>query len=275
VKQQTDAFQRVLTDAMADFEAHGYDSQARLQYWMGRLREAALSSMVPEHQVEDRIRKALGQIFQRLKKGGIAKYHAGVSRFTLENIAERARPELERRIRASADLIRLHRDQAIETTLRRFAGWASSIPDGSRRGVEKREAKTSIAKPLRQQSFEERRVAIDQGHKLAANINAVVAESNHAIAAEWHSHWRRKGYDYRKDHKERDGKIYVLRGNWAQQAGLMKAGPAGYLDEITQPGEEPFCRCFVRYIYNIRNLPEDMLTQKGKAYLSGPKDSHA
>jgi len=55
----------------------------------------------------------------------------------------------------------------------------------------------------------------------------------------------------------------------------MKAGPAGYLDEITQPGEEPFCRCFVRYIYNIRNLPDDMLTQKGKSYISGPKDSHA
>jgi hypothetical protein len=50
--------------------------------------------------------------------------------------------------------------------------------------------------------YEARRVMIDQNHKLIANIDNVIATSNNAIAAEWHSHWRQAGYDYREDHKE-------------------------------------------------------------------------
>jgi len=48
----------------------------------------------------------------------------------------------------------------------------------------------------------------------------------------------------------------------------MKAGDAGYTDEITTPGEEVFCRCFYRWIYNLRDLPKDMLTIKGKEQLA-------
>ncbi|VEB00978.1 Uncharacterised protein [Klebsiella pneumoniae] len=68
-----------------------------------------------------------------------------------------------------------------------------------------------------------------------------------------------------------DKLIYLIRGNWAQKNGYVKAGPAGYLDEITQPGEEVFCRCYVTYLYNLRSIPEDMLTQKGRKFLESMK----
>jgi hypothetical protein len=89
--------------------------------------------------------------------------------------------------------------------------------------------------------FDERRVLVDQGHKLISAINRTVAEEGNAIAGTWHSHWRQAGYDYREDHKERDDHVYAIRGNWAIKDGLMKVGPAGYSDEITQAAEEPFC----------------------------------
>ena len=47
---------------------------------------------------------------------------------------------------------------------------------------------------------------------------------------------------------------------------LCQSWPSGYLDEITQPGEEVFCRCYVTYLYNLRSIPEDMLTQKGRKF---------
>jgi hypothetical protein len=51
----------------------------------------------------------------------------------------------------------------------------------------------------------------------------------------------------------------------------VKPGPAGYLDEITQPGEEVFCRCYVTYLYNLRSIPDYMLTQKGSKFLESMK----
>jgi hypothetical protein len=106
-------------------------------------------------------------------------------------------------------------------------------------------------------------VAIDQGAKFIAALNDVMARENHALAAMWHSRWRRPGYNYREDHKERDELVYTLRGNWALADGYMKVGPAGYTDQITQPAEEPYCSCSYRYIYNLTALPEYMLTLKG------------
>ncbi len=50
------------------------------------------------------------------------------------------------------------------------------------------------------------------------------------------------------------------------QQGLITKGD-GYLDEITQPAEEPFCRCYGVYVNNLRDLPPEMLTEKGRRAL--------
>ncbi|EIP6847367.1 hypothetical protein LTE61_004100, partial [Salmonella enterica subsp. enterica serovar Westminster] len=202
------------------------------------------------------------------------KRHPGVSRFTLNYLEPKLRAELDRRIMASADLIKLNRTQAVDRTIQRFSGWATSIPPitsispglsaSSRSGV----VATSqhIAKSARQIDFERRRVMVDQTHKLIANIDNIIATDGGAIAAVWHSHWRQPHYDYREPHKDRDLKTYAIRGNWALKKGFMKAGPAGYLDEITQPGEEVFCRCYLTYIYNVRSLPDEMKTEKWRKF---------
>ena len=104
---------------------------------------------------------------------------------------------------------------------------------------------------------------IDQGHKLVASLNNVLAVDGKAIALIWHSHWRQAGYKYRPDHKERDEQVYMLRDNWAQEKGFVKVGKSGYYDEITSVGEEPFCRCYAQYLYNIGSVPKELLTKKG------------
>jgi hypothetical protein len=128
----------------------------------------------------------------------------------------------------------------------------------------------TVKKTQHRKTFEQRTADIDRGHKLVASEAAMEAMKNGAIAAEWHSHYRQPGYDYRLEHKERDGKIYAIRGNWAIERGLMNKG-AGYTDEITAPAEEHLCRCYYTYLNNIRDLPEDMLTEKGKQYLADEK----
>ena len=39
---------------------------------------------------------------------------------------------------------------------------------------------------------------------------------------------------------------------------------AGYMDEIERVGELPYCRCFYVYLHNLRELPDSMLTERGR-----------
>jgi hypothetical protein len=210
------------------------------------------------------LRQALGSIYKRLiDRGGIFHRHPGIDRFTLQRVRPALHAELERRIMASASLIKLNQTESVNKTLSRFQGWGTSIPTGGSDAVDRAAIMASAKKAMGSLPFEERRVIIDQGHKLNASLNDILATDGGAIAMIWHSHFRQAGYNYREDHKERDGEVYAIRGSWAQAKGLMKAGKAGYSDAITAPAEEVFCRCWGTYLYNLRDLPKDMLTAKG------------
>lgn len=257
-------FNELLREAMADFELRGYDSAERLEYWERRLRQAAQDSLIPEQQMEHMLREALAQVYRReVEKAGVLRRHPGIKRHVLDRVKPHLRDILTRRIMASAQLIKLNRSQEIDATMRRFAGWATSVPVGGTDQTGRDEAR-KIRKTLAGLSFRERRVMIDQGHKLVANVSAVVAQGGGAIAGVWRSHWKQANYDYREDHKERDGTLYVVPDSWALQQGLIKLAGRQYTDAVTQPGEEVFCRCWYKWIYNLRDLPEEMLTQKGK-----------
>lgn len=271
-------FTRTVREAVKFFLRNGYTSRQELEQWQSIIRQAAESETDDDYMgmVSERLRKTYDL---QVSKAGALERHKGLSRFTLNYMEPKFRSELDRRILASADLIKLNRTAAINKTVQRFSGWATSIPvqdyvggglsPSSRSGVNYN--CDHIQKSAQQVDYEARRVMIDQSHKLIANIDNIIATSNNAIAAEWHSHWRQAGYDYREDHKERDKLVYLIRGNWAQKNGYVKAANAGYLDAITQPGEEVFCRCYVTYLYNLRSIPEDMLTQKGRKFLESMK----
>ena len=259
----------VVTAAVGDMVEHGFDTPERLLYWQRRLREAAEASTASDETVLGWLRAGLGAVYRRyVDRGAISRFHFGLDRFTLERIKPHLRSELDRRILAAADLIRLNKAQRVEETLRRFSGWGTSLPRGGAEDTtKKRKQKAEITKPLRQLPYEHRRVLIDQGHKLVSSVNEVVATDGGAIAAEWHSNWREVGYDYRPDHKRRDGVVYLVRGSWAEKQGFVAKAGHLYTDEVTRPAEEPFCRCRYRYIYNLRHLPKECLTKKGAAAL--------
>lgn len=268
---------RIVREAVRFYLRNGYSSREELEKWQSLIREAAVGQTADDY-IGEVTRRLTQQYDYQVNRAAALKRHPEISRFSIHNIEHKLRAELDRRILVSADLIKLNRTGAINKTIQRFSGWATSIPvkdyvggglsPSSRSGVH---IGGDIVKDAETLDYEARRVAIDQGHKLIANIDNLIATSNNAIAAEWHSHWKQTGYDYREDHKERDKVVYLIRGNWAQKNGYVKPGPGGYLDEITQPGEEVFCRCYVTYLYNLRSIPEGMLTQKGSKFLESMK----
>jgi intein/homing endonuclease len=236
------SFYETLTEAVKDFTENGYDDPQRLADWMLRLREAANADLPSPSELERRMKIAMEAVYKRSTSfGSVTRRHPSISRLTIDAIEPSLRPELTRRILASADLIKLNREQAIDKTLQRFSGWATSVPAGGSRIVDKVDIKADISKSLKQVKFEQRRMEIDQGHKLMASIDAVIAQDTGAIAAKWRDRGSiDKTYNARHSHLARDSKIYAIRGNWAMGKGLMNKG-AGYTDEMTAPGEEVFC----------------------------------
>lgn len=270
MKTASPSYYEVLTAAVREFAEAGYVSDLQLERWVRELRLAAERDLIPADTLVAEVRRTLGDEFSRLiDKGGILKHHPGVDRFTLARVRPQLRDELSRRIMASAGLIRLHRETAIAETLRRFTGWATSVPPGGSEAVARNPVKADIRKSLARTPYEYRRCAIDQGHRLAANINAIVAQGSGAIAAKWHRHHTRYP---RETHIQRDGKVYLIRNSWAQEKGLVKPGKVGYTDEITQPAEEINCRCTYEYYTSLRQLPQDMLTNKGKEALLSARE---
>jgi|GEM_PF-427378 hypothetical protein len=235
-------FQEVLDAAVEDILQHGFDSGERIAKWTRELRIAAEASMISAVALEQQLREGLATIYRRLvERGGIAKYHQGVERFTLEKVRPQLRAELDRRIVASSDLIKLNRAESIEKTLRRFQGWSTSIPPGGVSAEGRREVKQNVKKALASLPYEERRVVIDQSAKLIASINDLVATDGGAIAGMWRSMWRQAGYDARPEHKARDEQIYLVRDSWAHRAGLVKKNSRPFVDEIEAPAQLPFC----------------------------------
>jgi len=258
-------FYEILTTAINDIIEHGFDSQNRIESWLKKIKDAANKALISDAQMQKEMERALNTAYTRLvTKGGLVNKE--VSKYTIDRLKPKLRSELDRRIMASANLIKYQREQSITDVLRRFEGWATSIPKNGSQVVDKIAEKQNIKKSLAKMPFNQRRIIIDQTHKLVANINDIVAIDTGAIAGLWHSHWKKINYDYRKDHKERDEKVYVIRGNWASEKGYVKA-IHGYTDQITMPGEEVYCRCFYKYIYSLRKLPKEFLTKKGELAL--------
>lgn len=271
-------FYETVAAAIKDFAKHGYDSQERLEYWRRLLEKAAAASFVSMESVETDIRRTMTLAYYRLvTRGGLLRRMPQISAYTLQQLTPQLQAELNRRIMSSIDLIKLNRPVAIAKTLQRFSGWATSVPEGGfpsdvRKGTYKYvDVKQDVQKAMTSLPFDERRVVIDQNAKLVSAINTTVAEGGGAIAAIWQSHKHQKGYDGRPKHNERDGKMFLVRNNWAIEKGLVKKGAGEYTDSIEQPGEFVFCRCSWIYLFNVRDLPTDWLTKKGEEQLAEAK----
>lgn len=263
------SFRALLFEAIREFAKHGYRSEADLSAWLLRLHAALEREMPADGWVRQQLEAALGRIFNReVKTGGLLKRVPGVSRYTLDRISPKLRAELDRRIFAGIDLIRLNRRAAVEKTLQRFAGWVSSVPRGGSHQTDIRSIAAELAKPAKQVRFEARRVAIDQGHKLSAAVAHVAAAQAGAIGGIWHDRGERdRGYDARPEHLKRSGTLFLVRDSWAMDEGLIRKGGLGYTDEIEQPAELPYCSCFYEYVTSPRALPETLLTAKGREWV--------
>lgn len=263
----------LIMEGLRKFAKAGYQDEFQLSDWLGRL-HAALDLELPDDD-ESRVAlsKTLHAIFDRDVRNGIARRIPDIEPYTIDRVMPHMRAELDKRIYAGADLIKLNREAAIRKTLQRFSGWVSSVPPQGTSTNDLRDIANEMLKPIKQVKFEARRVAIDQGHKLSAAVAHVVAQQNGAIAGIWHDRGENDhGYDARPKHLARSKTIFLIRNSWAMDQGLIRRGVAQYTDDIEQPAELPYCSCFYEYITTPHDLPDEYLTTAGKVW-TGRRES--
>lgn len=268
-------FRELLAAAINELSTTGYVSMQRIEGWVALLRNAAERELGTDYAVDQEVRAGFERLFEQVTKAGgkVDKFVEGVGRYTKAMVSPELYDELDRRIAAAADLIKVNKAEAVERTLKRFQGWATSLPPGGDDTIDRRETKARLGKELTDYRYHKRLVDNDQGHKLVANVAALVAEGAGAIAGTWHSHGADDAsYDARKDHLERHGKTYLMRGSWADKEGLVRP-IHGYADEITAPGQEVSCRCRMSYILSPRRLPDAMLTARGQEWLARGREA--
>ncbi len=266
-------FRALLLEGIRKFAESGYRSESDLQEWMQRL-EAALEIELPsDEESKVALARILESVYARDMKRGIAKRVPGVSQYTLSRVAPHLRAELDRRIWAGADLIKLRKRAATQQSLQRFAGWTTSVPPHGFPRIPKndlRDVAREIGMPVASLKYERRRLAIDQSAKMMSAVSSIVAEGEGAIAAIWHDRGAQDGgYDARPEHLARSGKLFLIRDSWALNDGLIRKGSAKYTDEIEQPAEFVYCSCTYEYVVHLQDLPENLLTAKGRAWISG------
>ena len=111
-------FRTILLEALNHFAEHGYTSELDLHEWLLRLHAALERELPTDTQTRKELSAALDAVFKRdVVRGGVQKRVPGVSRYTLDRIAPSLRAELDRRIFAGVELIKLNKKAATEKTL--------------------------------------------------------------------------------------------------------------------------------------------------------------
>src|SRR5947208_1385234 len=107
-------FQEILTAAVDDISQHGFDSQNRVDHWLEQIKAAAIEEMISETKLDESLRQTFQSIYNRLvEREGLFFRHKGVERFTINKVKPQLRAELDRRILASRELVKLNREKVL------------------------------------------------------------------------------------------------------------------------------------------------------------------
>jgi hypothetical protein len=183
----------------------------------------------------------------------------------LPSIAERFKWCVEN-YRSQADSYLNDRIGRVQAMLREFLG---QVPSGGTNDKAIKSRIAEIKKELRSLAKWDRLFYTYKARSLPAEIEYIFMLAGNPLAAIWQYSDLDAQAEYQKtyDHQQRDGHVYAVRGNWAIEKGLMKVGPAGYLDAVSRPGQELGCMCSLRWVAGVRRLPGDMITDKGRSEL--------
>jgi hypothetical protein len=161
----------------------------------------------------------------------------------------------------------LFRQQELLSALNTFEEWAQSIPLGGTKDKLFRDEARDVRKQLKSVQKWNEYYFIEKSGCFSNRINHLISESNNTIAAIW-NYRSFNIYDEKCEHNNYDGKVYLIRDNWAIKRGfIIIDSSTKYTDELPIPNDDYYCNCHYQYLYRLHSLPIEILTPKGKTEL--------
>lgn len=214
------------------------------------------------------------------KEKGFTKNNKGLRGWRLVKTKPLLREELKRRIHFSLSLISTHNEQTASRLRARFLDW---IENRGQDGKKQPLRETLKAGDLFQKRDKHMKMVLgDQTRKLIGNFDNIVAQEYQAIGFFWKTRRDRKvvgnpagkypgqGNPKHGDHYVRQDKFYFFHSTWAIKKGLVNTKHKNFRwadFEDGMPGQPINCRCYAYNIYELDDIPEELLTEKGEAYI--------
>lgn len=225
------------------------------------------------------------------KQGNIIKKKViDIKSYNLSDLKPELQKELENRVNISLQYIKTQSDANIEKLKDRLLNW-SVINTPNMRGEDFKEMEKKFWNDIVDERGDIKRqkkhinfILRDQQNKMVANFKDITAINNGAIGFIWRNMRDKRvvgnpagiypnGNNVHNNHWQREGKLYLIKNNWALKKGyIKKTKDIEYTDEIPDglPRIAINCRCSAEYVYTLASIPDKykyIITEKGKEYL--------
>lgn len=237
--------------------------------------------------VNKEVRTKLKKEYNHFVKKGVFQVSPGIQKYKIEDLKPDYKKELEKRMNICLSYITTQDKQTVEDIKLRLLNftsnpltakdleeleydfWNDVIPEKTKKNYKSEKWQNMIIR--------------DQRQKMNANMTYITAMKNEAVGFIWRNRKDNKvvgnpagkypkGNYMHNNHWNREGKLYLFRNCKALQKGLIKkTKDVQYTDELEDgiPGIPINCRCTMRLIYSLHNIPAEykhIITEKGKEF---------
>lgn len=208
---------------------------------------------------------------------GFKRNNKGLRGWRLYKLKDQLRKAMRERITNSLLLIKTQNSSRMQTLHSRFLNWLLS-PQETRESLR---SAMQVGELVSKKDKHFKMILADQTRKMISNFDNIVAEEYKAIGFYWKT--RRddrvvgkpggknpKGNKKHEDHYHRQDKFYFFHNNWAVEKRLVdtKHKDFAWADfEDGMPGQPINCRCYAYNVYELEDIPPQLLTEKGKRNL--------
>ena len=210
-------------------------------------------------------------------KEGFKKTNKGISKLKLSDLRQDFKKELDKKITISFNLIKNKENEIKQKLASRFINWLTIDSEEVRGKTTSKQSLLNFLDFAKENEIAEEHAKFilkDQTRKMVCAFDLLIAEANGAIGGFWKNRGDRRvvgnpngfypqGNKTHNDHWNRDGVFYIYKDGWAYQKGYVK----GSLYENLEDGGVGVaigCRCRMENVYDLRDVPKEILTKKGK-----------
>lgn len=257
----------ILNKTSADLleEAQGMIRNELAQYFLDQRKDLLVTNY---------LKKAYSDFYT---KEGFKKTNEGISKLKLSDLRGDFKKELEKKITASFSLIKNKDNETKQKMASRFLNWLTIDSEDVRGKTTSKQSLLNFLDFAKENDIAENHAKFileDQTRKMIANFDSMIAEANGAIGGFWRNRGDKRvvgnpnglypqGTPSHNDHWERQGVFYIYKNGWAYKNGYVK----GELYENLEDGGVAVaigCRCRMENVYDLRDVPQEYLTKKGK-----------